>query len=233
MEETYFMSSKTLLEWDELGSKIWETGLRKGVLYPQSNNSYPKGVAWNGLTSVEETPDGAEANDFYADDIKYASVRSTENYKGTINAYTYPDEFMACNGEIAVVKGVSIGQQTRQTFGLCYRTIIGNDTDGEEYGYKLHLVYGATISPSQKTHSTVNDSPELEELSWEFDTVPVSVSGYKNTATLEIDSTQVEASKLAELEAILYGTPADGGTAEVPARLPFPDEVISIMGVAG
>ena len=230
-----------LLEWDKSGEKEYETGLKRGVLYLQSSaGAYTNGVVWNGLTSVDESPDGADANDFYADDIKYASIRSTESYKGSIGAYMYPDEFALCNGEVEVAQGVSIGQQTRQVFGLCYRTGIGNDVDGQDHGYKLHFVYGATVSPSEKSHETINDSPSLVEMSWDFETVPVNVSGYKPTATIEVDSTKCDATKLAELEAIIYGTAAVEADADagieaaeaIPARLPLPDEIIALVGTA-
>lgn len=212
------------LVWDQTGERLYETGTKKGVLYPQSSGTYPLGVAWNGLTGVTESPSGAEATDFYADDIKYLSIRSTEEYGGTITAYTYPDEWEACDGSASIATGVVIGQQTRQAFGLCWRTVIGNDTEYEDYGYKLHLVYGAKASPSEKGYSTVNDSPEALELSWEFDTVPVEIDGYKPTASITIDSTKVDATKLAALEDILYGTE------DAEPRLPLPDEIIELFG---
>ena len=212
--------------WDEIGKRFYETGVDHGVLYVQENGAYPKGVAWNGLSAVTESPSGAEASPIYADNIKYLNLISAEELGGTIEAYTYPDEFAACNGELAVVPGVVIGQQTRKTFGFCYRTILGNDTEYNDHGYKLHLIYGAVASPSEKAYSTVNDSPEAVTLSWEFTTTPVTMEGYKPTACLTIDSTKVTAEKLAALEAILYGSEA------VEARLPLPSEVIQIIGEA-
>lgn len=218
-----------LLEWDKTGERFYEIGVKKGVLYPQANGIYPKGVAWNGLSTVTESPDGGEVTDIYADDIKYLQIRSVENFKGTIEAYYYPDEFAACNGEVEPATGVRIGQQARKPFGFSYVTSIGNDEDQQDHGYKINLVWGATVSPTEETHETINDSPEPEPFSWEFDTIPVAVTGFKPTAHMEIDSTKADATKLAQLEAILYGTPADGQTAAVDARLPLPDEVIDIL----
>ncbi len=219
-----------LLSWDEVGERQYETGIDRGVLYPQVSGEYPKGVAWNGLTGVTESPSGAEATPIWADNIKYLNLRSAEEFGGTITAYMSPEEFDACDGEDEIAGGVTIGQQTRQAFGLCYRTKIGNDTDGEDHGYKLHLVYGATVTPSERAYATVNDSPEAIELSWTFDTVPVNVKGFKPTSIVTIDSTTTDSAKLKALEAILYGTPAatEGGTA-TEARLPLPDEIITLM----
>ena len=220
--------------WDKTGERYYETGCDRGVLYPQgTGGTYPEGVAWNGLTNVTESPEGAEPTDLYADNIKYGSIRSAETFGGTIEAYTYPEEFNACDGNVSVAEGVYIGQHTRVPFGLCYRTMIGNDTaDESDDGYKLHLVYGATASPSEKTRDTINDSPEATTFSWEFDTTPVNVTGRKPTATLEIDSRTADAGKLAALEDILYGK--DAGPAGTPAavepRLPLPDEIITLMG---
>lgn len=213
------------LVWDKTGEKIYELGVDRGVLYPQdTTGAYPKGVVWNGLTAVNESPGGAEANDMYADNIKYGSIRSAETYGGTIEAYTYPDEFAVCDGSVEVYDGVTIGQQKRNSFGFSYRTMIGNDTSSEEDdGYKLHLVYNATASPSSKDYATINDSPEAITFSWEFDTTPIPVTGHKPTATLVIDSTKVEPAKLLELEKLLYG----GESTE--AKLPLPDEVIAIF----
>lgn len=212
------------LVWDKTGERLYETGVKQGVLYVQAaGGTYPKGVAWNGLTTVTESPSGAEATALYADDIKYLNLMSTEELGGTIEAYTYPDEFAECDGSAALVDGVYIGQQARKTFGLCYRTTLGNDVDSNAYGYKLHLVYGALASPSEKAYATINDSPEAITFSWEFSTTPVSVEGFKPTANLVIDSTKVNAEKLAALEKILYGD------ADVEARLPLPDEVAQIM----
>ena len=218
-----------LLNWDQTGEKIYETGTDRGVLYPMSGSTYGAGVAWNGLTAVTETPSGAEPTDLYADNIKYVSLRSAEEFGGTIEAYTYPDEFGQCDGSAELTPGVTIGQQTRKAFGLCYRTNVGNDTDGNDHGYKLHLVYGATVSPSERGYSTINDSPDAITFSWEFKTTPIAVEGFKPTAILIIDSTKVDATKLATLEAILYGTASDGVNAEVPARLPLPAEVADIF----
>lgn len=215
----------SVLTWDNTGERFYETGVKKGVLYPQATDgSYPLGVAWNGLTAVTESPSGAEANDLYADDIKYLSLRSTEQFGATIEAYTYPDEFAVCDGSAEIATGVTIGQQTRKAFGMSYRTTLGNDTSENDYGYKLHLIYGAKASPSEKGYSTINDSPEAITFSWEIDTTPVTVSGYKPTASLVIDSTKVDATKLAALEDILYGT------ADADPYLPLPDEVITLMG---
>lgn len=213
------------ISWDEIGKRFYETGVDHGVLYPQDNGgTYPKGVPWNGLTAVTESPSGAEATPLYADNIKYLNLMSTEEFGGTIEAYTYPDEFALCDGSAEIATGVVIGQQPRKVFGLSYRTIIGNDIANNDYGYKLHLVYGALASPSEKAYSSVNDSPEAATLSWEFTTTPVSVEGFKPTACVTIDSTKVNKEKLAALETILYGSD------DVEARLPLPAEIISIIG---
>ena len=223
-----------LLNWDQTGEKIYETGTDRGVLYPMSGSTYGVGVPWNGLTAVTESPSGAEPTDLYADNIKYVSIRSAEEFGGTIEAYTYPDEFGQCDGSAELATGVSIGQQTRKAFGLSYRTKIGNDTDGNDHGYKIHLVYGATVSPSEKGYATINDSPDAITFSWEFTTTPVQVEGFKPTAILTIDSTKVDATKLAALEAILYGTstPSETPGADpvvVDPRLPLPAEVATIF----
>ena len=213
------------LTWDTTGDRLYETGIKKGVLYPQSaQGTYPTGVAWNGLTAVTESPSGAEPTPIYADDIKYLSLMSAEEFGATIEAYTYPDEFAACDGSASLTEGVTIGQQARQSFGLSYRTTLGNDVVGDAYGYKLHLIYGALAAPSEKAYATVNDSPEAMTMSWEITTTPVAVTGFKPTASITIDSTKVDATKLAALEAILYG----GAEA---ARLPLPDEVKTLMTV--
>lgn len=212
------------LVWDNTGERFYETGVKMGVLYPAVNGAYPKGVVWNGLTSVSETPSGADANNIYADDIKYLSLRAAEEFGATVEAYTYPDEFAVCDGSASVAKGVTIGQQTRKPFGLCYRTVLGNDVDANDHGYKLHLIYGATASPSERQYQTVNDSPEAITFSWEMTTTPVTVPGFKPTACLTIDSTKADALKLKALEDILYG----GDDTE--ARLPLPEEVIRILG---
>lgn len=209
--------------WDAIGERFYENGVSHGVLYTQADGgTYNAGVAWNGLTSVSDSPDGAEANDIYADNIKYGSLRSAENHKGTIEAYMYPDEWAECDGNVEPVPGLRIGQQKRRAFGFSYRTEIGNDIDTEA-GYKLHLIYGATVSPSEQTHETVNDSPEAMTLSWEYDTVPIEVEGYKPTAHLTIDSTKADEAKLKALEDILYGTESN------EARLPLPAEVITLL----
>lgn len=212
------------LTWDAIGERKYETGVDRGVLYPQVAGAYPKGHAWNGLTGVTESPTGAEATPLYADNIKYLSLVSAEEFGGTIEAFMYPDEFKPCNGEAEIATGVSIGQQTRQAFGFCYRSILGNDTENNAHGYKLHLIYGAQASVSEKAYATVNDSPEAMTLSWEFTTTPVDVEGFKPTASVVIDSTKVDAEKLAALEAILYGSESE------EARLPLPGEIITLMG---
>ena len=211
------------LVWDESGKRIYETGVQKGVLYVQDEGgTYPKGVAWNGLTAVTESPSGAEATPLYADDIKYLELRSAEEFGATIEAYTYPEEFEACDGSASLAKGVSIGQQDRKAFGLCYRTVVGNDIQGNSHGYKLHLIYGAVASPSEKAYATVNDSPEAVTFSWEITTTPVEIEGFKPTASITIDSTKVNPAKLAELEKKLYGDTGD-------AQLPLPSEVKAIF----
>ena len=211
------------LIWDNVGERLYETGVKNGVLYVQENGAYPKGVAWNGLTAVTESPSGAEATPLYADDIKYLNLFSAEEFGATIEAYTYPDEFAACDGSASLAEGVYIGQQARKTFGLSYRTALGNDTNGQDYGYKLHLIYGAMASPSEKAYATINDSPEAITFSWEVTTTPVNVTGFKPTASLTIDSTKVDKDKLATLEAMLYGTD------EEEAKLPLPDEIAQLM----
>ena len=213
--------------WDAIGEHTFETGVRNGVLYlKDAEGTYNKGVAWNGLTSVSESPEGAEPTDLYADDIKYLTLMSAENFKATIEAYTYPVEFEECDGSATIAKGVVIGQQSRKPFGLCYRTAIGNDTDGNEHGYKLHIVYGCQASPSEKQYSTINDSPEAITFSWEVSTTPVNVTGKKPTATLIIDSTKTDKAKLTALEAILYGSE------QTEPRLPLPDEIATLMTTA-
>lgn len=216
-----------LIKWDEVGKKFYETGIDRGVLYPQSaNGTYPVGVAWNGLISVTQSPSGAESNPQYADNIKYLNLLSVEEFGGTIEAFTYPDEFAECDGSAEIQVGVMAAQQPRKPFGLCYRTILGNDTLGEAYGYKLHFVYGALASPSERQNQTINESPEATTFSWEFTTTPVPVTGFKPTSYVVIDSTKVAAADLAALEAILYGTT---GTPNTPGRMPLPDELITLM----
>lgn len=213
--------------WDATGEKTFETGVDHGVLYVMDGGAYPKGVAWNGLTAVTESPSGAEATPLYADNIKYLNLMAAEEFGATIEAYTYPDEFMQCDGSAELTPGVYIGQQDRKVFGMSYRTVVGNDVDGNSHGYKLHLIYGALASPSEKAYATINDSPEAITFSWEVKTTPVPVTGHKPTATLVIDSTKVAPEKLALLEEALYGS------TEKEAYLPMPDEVASIVGVAG
>ena len=216
------------LVWDKSGERLYETGVKQGVLYVQDTaGTYPKGVAWNGLTAVTESPSGAEATALYADDIKYVNLVSAEELGGTIEAYMYPDEFAECDGSIALTPGMYIGQQDRKTFGLCYRTTLGNDTDSNNHGYKLHIIYGALAAPSEKAYATINDSPEAITFSWEFKTTPVNVTGHKPTASIVIDSTKVDAEKLAALEKILYGDDTGDGP-----RLPLPDEVLSTLKTA-
>lgn len=212
------------ITWDNTGERFYETGVKMGVLYPiQSSGDYTKGVAWNGLTTVTESPSGAEATALYADDIKYLNLMSNEEFGATIEAYTYPDEFAECDGSAALAAGVMIGQQKRKTFGLCYRTSIGNDVDGSDHGYKLHLVYGCLAAPSEKAYATINDSPEAITFSWEVSTTPVNVTGYKPTSQITIDSTKVKADKLSALEDVLYGKD------EVEPKLPMPDEVAQMF----
>ena len=212
------------IKWDETGKRLYETGVEQGVLYPQDETgNYPKGVAWNGLISVTESPSGAEATPLYADNTKYLELTSNEEFGATIEAYTYPDEFEACDGSGKLAEGVTVGQQPRKPFGLCYKTVIGNDVKNNDHGYKLHLIYGAKAAPSEKAYNTINDSPEAITLSWEITTTPVNVSGFKPTAHLEIDSTAVDKDKLTQLEAMLYGDD------ETEAKLPLPDEVAQLF----
>lgn len=215
------------LVWDQTGERHYETGVKNGVLYVYENGAYSTGVAWNGLTAVTESPSGAEANPLYADDIKYLNLMSAEEFGATIEAYTYPDEFAQCNGEASLATGVQIGQQSRKTFGLCYRTTVGNDVDGNDFGYKIHIIYGALAAPSERAYATINDSPEAITFSWEVTTTPVQVSGMKPTASIVIDSTKFvdenSKAKLAELEAVLYGSD------NAEPSLPSPDEIASLM----
>ena len=234
------MATTYPLQWDQTGEKKYENGISKGVLYKQDPTSHKWiGVPWNGLTSVTESPEGADKTDLWADNIKYASMRAAETFGGTIEAYTYPEEFETCDGSASVGGGkIAIGQQTREMFRLCYRTEQGNDEKGGNYGYKLHLVYGCTCSPSEKAYETINDSPDAITFSWEFDTTPVNVTGYKQTSVLVIDSTKfttsAEQAILAEIEEILYGKAAVAADVEhnisaadaVPAELPDPDTIL-------
>ncbi len=215
------------LVWDQTGDRLYETGVSQGVVYPQaSNGSYPLGISWNGLTAVTEKPTGAEANPQYADNIKYLNLLSTEEFEATIEAFTYPEEFADCDGSVEVQVGMRIGQQKRKTFGMAYKTSLGNDVDGTEYGYKLHLIYGALASPSEKAYQTINDTPEAISLSWDVTTTPVEVNNYKPTASVTIDSTTVDATLLGTLEDILYG---DVG---VDPRLPLPNEIATLLAGA-
>lgn len=218
------------LEWDKTGEREYETGVSNCALYVRdSKGTYPKGVAWNGISSISESPSGAEANPIYADNIKYLNLISVEEYAATIEAFMYPDEFEECDGTKELTPGVTIGQQERKTFGLAYKTLLGNDTDGDAHGYKIHIIYGALASPSEKSHETVNDSPEAASFSWEINTTPVEVTGAKPTASLEIDSTKSDPTKLAALEKILFGSDeGESGT----ARLPLPDEIKTLMTAA-
>lgn len=215
--------------WDKTGDRIYETGVKNGVLYIPTAGVYSKGVAWNGLTSVSESPSGAEATPLYADDIKYLNLISAEDFGATIEAYTYPDEFAICDGSASIAEGVTIGQQKRHTFGLSYRTTIGNDVDGSDYGYKLHLIYGCLAAPSEKAYASINDSPEAITFSWEITTTPVTVNGFKPTACITIDSTKADPEKLAALETILYGKDAESEVEAVDPRLPLPDEIATLM----
>ena len=220
--------------WDNTGDRLYETGVKNGVLYLPTSGVYSTGVAWNGLISVTESPSGAEATALYADDIKYLSLYSTEEFGATIEAYTYPEEFAECDGSATLTKGVYIGQQSRKTFGLAYRTTLGNDTENNDYGYKLHLIYGAMASPSEKAYSTINDSPDAITFSWEVTTTPVNVTGFKPTASIVIDSTKVDKEKLTALETILYGKDPTtvGGEDGVDPRLPLPDEIKTLMAAS-
>lgn len=222
--------------WDEAVKRIFESGVDHGVLYPQdSTGVYPLGVAWNGLTGITESPSGAEPEPIYADNIKYLNLMSAAEFGATVEAYTYPDEFMACDGSAEPVAGLSVAQQTRKPFGLAYRTLVGNGVDGLDHGYKLHLIYGALAAPSEKSYQTINDSPEAMTFSWELTTTPVEIPGYKPSASLIIDSTKVDPTKLAALELVLFGKNAttEPVVAAVAARLPLPAEVFTILGVVG
>lgn len=216
------------LVWDKTGERLYETGVDRGVLYVQSNGTYPNGVAWNGLTAVTESPSGAEPTPLYADNIKYLNLISAEEFGCTIEAYTYPEEFAECDGSAELATGVTIGQQARKTFGLSYRTKIGNDAAGDKFGYKLHLIYGGLASPSEKAYASINDSPEAITFSWEVSTTPVSVDGHSPTASITIDSTKVEPTKLAALEEILYGKDGEGASGTEP-RLPLPSEIATLF----
>lgn len=223
------MPESNVLVWDEVGNREYQTGVDKGVLYPYNNNAPGEGVAWSGLSEIDESPEGAEATNVYADNMKFLVMRSVEDFKGSIKAYMYPDEWAACDGSASPsgTVGLTVGQQTRKTFGLAYRTRVGNDQQFEDYGYKIHLIYGATVSPSERNFQTINDSPEAMEMSWDFETVPVNVVGFKPFAHMEIDSTKLKTEQekacLKKLEDILYGSTT------AKARLPLPAEIITIM----
>ena len=212
------------LVFNGVGDRLFETGVKNGVLYVMGdNNQYGNGVVWNGLTAVTEKPTGAEATNLYADDVKYVVIQGAEEFEATIEAYTYPEEFEECDGSAALVKGASVGQQARKTFAFCYKTSLGNDTQGQSFGYKIHIIYGCKAKPSEKSYSTINDSPEAVTFSWDVSTTPVPVTGMNPTATVVVDSTRVEAGKLKALEDKLYGTE----TAE--ATLPLPDEIKTLL----
>lgn len=224
--------------WDKTGERLYETGCDRGVLYPiQASGTYDKGVAWNGISSISESPSGAEASPIYADNIKYVNLMSNEEFGATIEAYMYPDEFAECDGSVEIVPGVFAGQQSRKIFGLSYRTVLGNDTDLNDHAYKLHLIYGCLAAPSEKGYSSINDSPEAITLSWEISTTPVEINALVNgkklkpTATLVFDSTKFKAEFMTKLEEILYGKDptTTGGTDGVDPRLPLPDEIIKLF----
>ena len=221
------MATSKALVWDETGKRFYETGVKNCALYVQdSSGAYPKGVAWNGITAITESPSGAEATPIYADDMKYLNLFSTEEFGATVEAYTYPDEFAECDGSAELTTGVMIGQQSRKAFGLVYKTTLGNDVSGNDLGYKLHIIYGAKAAPSEKAYATINDSPEAITFSWELSTTPVEIKGHKPTASITIDSTKVDAEKLKTLEAILFGSES------ADARLPLPDEILSTIAPA-
>lgn len=214
------------LVWDQSGERLYETGVSQCALYPMAAGAYPKGVAWNGITAITESPSGAEPTAMYADNIKYLDIVSTETYAATIEAYTYPDEFKSCNGESEIADGVVIGQQNRQKFGLCYKTILGNDTDGEDYGYELHLVYGGLAAPAEEAHNSVNESPEGMTMSWSVSTTPVEVPGKKPTATVTFNSVKVGEKVMKAIEDVVYGS------TDKDARLPLPSELIELITAA-
>lgn len=215
-----------ILEWDKTTEKLYETGIEQVALFPQVSGEYPKGVAWNGITALNLTPSGAEPSPLYANNKKYLTLMSVEELGGTIEAYTYPDEWAECDGSAELVAGVYLGQQPRKTFGLVGKTLIGNDTEGTKFGYKLHIVYGGLASPSEQSNATVNDNPEAKTMSWEFSTTPVNVTGYQSTSYICIDSTKVDAEKLKALEAVIYGSESE------EPKLPLPDEIAELMGAA-
>ena len=214
------MPESKKIQWDKVGEHFYETGVDHGILYPMNANgqTYDKGVAWNGLTAVTESPEGAEVSAIYADNIKYLNLMSAEDFKATIEAYTYPEEFEQCDGSASLAEGVKIGQQARKAFGFCYRTKVGNDLN-PELGYKIHIIYGATAAPSERAYETVNDSPEAITFSWEVSTIPVEVTGFRPTAHVESDSTKVEPTKLALIEAALSGTDEEGQVTAISAKV--------------
>lgn len=227
------------IKWDQIGEKKYKTGVDHGVLYPQKGGAYPKGVAWNGLISVTKSPSGAEDNPLYADNMKYLNLKSAEQLGLTIECYMYPDEWAECNGETELADGVMLGQQRRNTFGFVYRNKLGNDTEGEDYGFELNLIYGCSAAPSEQANQTINDSPEAATFSYEVTTTPIDVSGvgadgkpYKPVASITIDSTKVDRAKLTELEGILYGTDGESGAGTEP-RLPLPDEIKTLFATTG
>lgn len=212
------------LVFNNVGERFFETGVKNGVLYVMGEDgTYEKGVVWNGLTAVTESPSGAETTPLYADDVKYVVIYAAEEFGATVEAYTYPEEFEQCDGSAAISEGITIGQQTRKSFGMCYKTSVGNDVQGQDYGYKIHIIYGAKAAPSEKSYSTINDSPEAVTFSWELSTVPVPVEGYSPTATVVIDSTRVPAEKMELIEAKLYGSE------EAEATLPLPNEILELI----
>ena len=212
------------LIWDEVGQRFFETGVKNGVLYVQDNDgTYKNGVVWNGLTAVTESPSGAEETPLYADDVKYLTLRSAEEFGATVEAYTYPEEFEQCDGSASIAEGITIGQQARRAFGLCYRTSVGNDIQGQNFSYKLHLIYGCTVAPSEKSYSTINDNPEAITFSWELSTVPVPVDGFSPTASLVIDASKVDEGKMQLLENALFGDDQN------EAKLLLPNEIIELI----
>ena len=212
------------LVFNNVGERLFETGVKNGVLYVMGDEgAYENGVVWNGLTAVTESPSGAETTPLYADDVKYVVIYAAEEFGATVEAYTYPEEFEQCDGSAAISEGITIGQQTRKSFGMCYKTSVGNDVQGQDYGYKIHIIYGAKAAPSEKSYSTINDSPEAVTFSWELSTVPVPVEGHNPTATMVIDSTRVPAEKMALIEAKLYGSE------DSEATLPLPNEILDLI----
>lgn len=216
------------IKWDQPGKRFYETGVSNGVLYVADGAGYGKGVAWNGLTTVSESPEGGELSAVYADNIKYLNIRSAEEFKATIECYTYPDEFAECNGESEVADGVTVGQQNRKTFAFCYQTKIGNDLN-PDLGYKIHIIYGASAAPSERSHETINDSPEAMTMSFEIDTVPVEVTGFKPTAHIVLDSTKVPEAKMTQIKNSLYGTDGTGGSQGTDPTLLLPNDIVGII----